>query len=180
MKLNLSSLALAALCAAAVHAKPESSAQILKADVLRALEDSETKLISLAEAMPDDKLGYRPAEGVRSAAEVFMHVAGANYFISTFIGAKTPEGFSQAYEKSATEKAKVVEELKKSFGHLKAAIGKLTDADLIKPIKLFGHDAHQQTVLLVLAGHAREHLGQAIAYARANGIVPPWSKGKEG
>ena len=178
MKLNLPTLALAALCAAAVHAK-DSSGQIFKADVLHTLDDTSKKLIDLAGAIPDDKYSYKPADGVRSTAEVFMHVAGGNYFISTFIGAKPPEGFNKEYEKSATEKAKVVEELTKSFAHLKAAIEKMSDKDLVKPIKLFGHDAHEQTVLLVLANHAHEHLGQAIAYARANGIAPPWSKGKD-
>ena len=178
MTINLKTFALAALCAAAVHAK-DSSGQILKADVLYTLNDTAGKLVQLAEAMPDDKFAYKPADGVRSTAEVFMHVAGGNYFIATFIGAKPPEGFGKDFEKSATEKAKVVEELKKSFAHLKASIEKMSDKDLVKPVKLFGHDAHEQTVLLVLANHAHEHLGQAIAYARANGIAPPWSKGKD-
>ena len=181
MPSSKSTFVLAVLAATAVHATAaRSSEQILRADVVRTLNDTEKKLVGLAEATPEDKFAYRPAEGVRSTAEVFMHTAGANYFLATFLGAKAPEGLSLDFDKSATEKAKVIEALKKSFEHARNAVEKLADAEMTKPIKMFGRDASVQSALLVLSNHIHEHLGQAIAYARANGIVPPWSKGKEG
>jgi uncharacterized damage-inducible protein DinB len=178
MKLAALSVALAAIVAVAVNAKSEKagSAHILKENTLFTLGDAEKKLNQLAEAFPDDKWTYRPAEGVRSTSDVFMHVACANYFLATQIGAKAPEGFSPDCEKKAGDKAAVLAEFKKSFEHVHAAIEKMTEEQMVKPIKLFGHDMHEQTVMMILANHAHEHLGQAIAYARANNITPPWSK----
>lgn len=146
----------------------------LRADVLRQIEDAEKKLIQLAEATPADKYTWRPAEGVRSNSEVFMHVAGGNYFIPTFAGVKMPEGVGRDLEK-ITDKAKVVETLKSSFAHARRAVEQVSDAELDKQVKLFGGDSSVRNVLLLMATHAHEHLGQAIAYARMNGITPPWS-----
>lgn len=143
----------------------------------RELSDVENKLVKLAEAMPQEKYTWRPGEGVRSVSEVYMHVAAGNFSISRFIGAQVPAGYDpRTFEKSATEKAKVVETLKQSFEHSRQAINKLSDADLDKPVKLFGRDATQRDVVLVLVTHAHEHLGQSIAYARMNNVVPPWTE----
>jgi uncharacterized damage-inducible protein DinB len=78
-------------------------------------------------------------------------------------------------EKNVTEKSKVIDELKKSFAHVRAGIAATSDADLDKPVKFFGSDSTVRGVLLTAANHEHEHLGQSIAYARVNGIVPPWT-----
>jgi hypothetical protein len=39
------------------------------------------QLVALAEAIPADKYGWRPAPGVRSTSEVFMHIALANFYL---------------------------------------------------------------------------------------------------
>lgn len=155
-------------------AKPAFSA---KADILWQIQDAEKKLIQLAEATPAEKFAWRPSEGVRSTGEVFMHVAGANYFIPTFWGTNIPEGIKpREFEKQGADKAKVLETLKKSFEYARAAVEAVPDGDLDKQIKLFGNDASTRMALLVVATHGHEHLGQSIAYARMNGIVPPWSQ----
>lgn len=149
----------------------------LRADVVWQLSDVEKKLVALAEATPQEKFSWRPAAGVRSISEVYMHVAGGNYFLPTFLGKKAPEGMRRDMEKTVTEKTKVVEELKKSFDHARKAVETTPDSDLEKKVKMFGHDASGRMVMIVLVSHVHEHLGQSIAYGRTNGIVPPWSEG---
>jgi len=134
--------------------------------------------VALAEAIPAEKYAWRPGEGVRSAGEVFNHVSAANYFLPTFWGAKVPAGVDpRNLEKELSgDKAKTVDTLKKSFDSLKQAIQAVPESDLSRKIKLFGQDATVRDAMMVLASHAHEHLGQSIAYARSNGVVPPWSR----
>jgi uncharacterized damage-inducible protein DinB len=148
----------------------------VKAETLRLIDDAEKKLVALAEATPAEKYGWRPAEKVRSTGEVFLHVAGGNYFLASLAGTKPPEGINmREIEKEAGDKAKVIDALKKSFAHVRKVIESTSDADLDKTVKVFDHDGTVREVLLIIATHAHEHLGQAIAYARSNGITPPWS-----
>lgn len=149
----------------------------LRADVIWQLNDLEKKLVSLAEAMPQDKFGWRPGAGVRSVSEVYMHVAGGNYFLPTLLGARMPEGFSREMEKTVTEKAKVIDAMKKSFDHARKAVEATPDSDLDKKVKFFGQEPSERMMMIVLVSHGHEHLGQSIAYARTNGVAPPWSEG---
>lgn len=173
-------LALALILAGAVArpalAQHTSGGAAIKAEVIRNLGDAEEKLVALANATPADKFGWRPNDKVRSTGEVFLHVAGGNYFLPTLWGAKPPEGINmREIEKDAADKAKVIDALKKSFAHAREAINALSDADLDKTVKIFDHDGTAREVVLIVATHAHEHLGQSIAYARMNGITPPWS-----
>jgi len=95
-----------------------------------------------------------------------MHIAGANYFLPTLLGAKMPEGLSRDMEKTVTEKAKVVEALKRSFDHARKAVEATPDSDLDKKVKFFGQEPSERMMMIVLVSHAHEHLGQSIAYAR--------------
>ncbi|MFN2566533.1 MAG: DinB family protein [Gemmatimonadaceae bacterium] len=149
-----------------------------RAEFLRELEYLESRFVSLAEQMPAEKYTWRPAEGVRSVGEVFLHVAGANYSLTRRIGTPPPSGFQgQGFDKSTTEKAKVVDHLKQSFAHMRTAALKAADADADKTMPWFNNSTITQRGFLVfVARHAGEHLGQSIAYARVNGIVPPWSE----
>ena len=150
----------------------------VRGSILFQIDQAREKLIALANAMPADKYGWKPGEGVRSTGEVFNHVAAANYFLPTFWGAKVPAGVNpQTLEKEMSgDKAKTVEVLTKSFDNLREAILAVPDSDLDRKIKMFGQDATVRDAMMVLASHAHEHLGQSIAYARSNGVVPPWSK----
>ena len=137
-------------------------------------KDSEDKLVALAGAIPPEKYSWRPAKGVRSVSEVYMHVAETNYFVGGPIGVKPPSG-SNNMEKTVIEKAKVVEALRASFAQIRQAVMNLSDADLSKPTTAEGQQTTYEGLLFFLASHTHEHLGQLIAYARSNGIVPPWS-----
>lgn len=146
-----------------------------RAEYLQQLDDVAKKLVDLAEATPKEKFSWRPAEGVRSISEVYIHIAGANYFIPKFAGIEPPQPLSQDMEKTITDKAKVIETMQKSIEHVRQAVLKASDADLDKAVTLFGNETTFRGLLFLLANHMHEHLGQSIAYARTNGIVPPWS-----
>lgn len=146
----------------------------IQGEVTRSIDDVEKKLVALAEATPQEKYSWKPAEGVRTTGEVFMHVAQANYGISTLLGAKVPEGVNVRELPKISEKAQVIDALQKSFAHARQAVSSTTDLE--SKVKLMGgREGTAREVLLILATHAHEHLGQSIAYARMNGIVPPWT-----
>ena len=177
-------LALSALSAAAAQqptgapTPADAPTAGYRAEFLRELTDLETKYVRLAEQMPADKYNWRPAEGVRSVGEVFMHVAGANFGLTRRIGAPAPASFQpQGFEKSTTDKAQIVDHLKQSFAHMRGAALKASDADADKTMPWFGGSTITQRGFLVfIVRHAGEHLGQSIAYARVNGVVPPWTE----
>ena len=136
----------------------------------------EKNFVRLAEAIPEEKYVWRPADGVRSVSEVLLHVAGANYNLPAALGVAVPPGVDvRNLEKSTSEKAKVIALLKASYAHARQAVEKLTEADLAKPIKLFRRETQAREAMLVLSHHMHEHMGQLIAYARVNAIVPPWT-----
>jgi uncharacterized damage-inducible protein DinB len=135
------------------------------------------QLVALAEAIPAEKYSWRPAAGVRSTGEVFMHIAGTNYFILKRMGQKVPAEFDSVdAEKVATDKAKVIDWLKRSLDAVREAHAAATPADLKKTAKFFDRDATDEGLYLRLLVHANEHMGQLVAYARMNGVVPPWSE----
>jgi uncharacterized damage-inducible protein DinB len=152
------------------------SAGSVRADIVRSIDDAQKKLLALAEAIPADKYAWRPAPGVRSTGEVFAHVSGANYFLPTLWGGKIPAGVDpRGFEKEGGDKAKTVATLKASFDSVRQVIDSLPAGDLDKAAKIFDHEGTVRELLLIVATHAHEHLGQAIAYARMNGVTPPWS-----
>jgi uncharacterized damage-inducible protein DinB len=130
----------------------------------------------LAEAFPAEKFAWRPAEGVRSVSETLLHLATANFGFPNAWGVKPPEGLDlRGLQKSTTDKAKVIALVKQSYEHMRAAVSNLSDADLEKRVKFFGDEAPIAEILFHTANHQHEHLGQLIAYARMNGVVPPWT-----
>ena len=168
-------LLVAALCSTSL-ARAETAAPTsgFRAEFLGYLEGTEKKLFDLAGAFPAEKYSWRPAEGIRSVGESLMHIAAANYFFAGAVGASVPEGLKpQELEKSVTEKQDVIEALKKSLAHVRQAALNVSDEDGDKAVKLFGRDSTYRAVFLVMLGHISEHLGQSIAYARMNGVVPP-------
>jgi uncharacterized damage-inducible protein DinB len=148
----------------------------VRADIVRSIDDAQKKLLALAEAIPADKYAWRPAPGVRSTGEVFAHVSGANYFLPTLWGGKIPAGVDpRGFDKDAGDKAKTIATLKASFDSVRQVIDSLPAGDLDKSAKIFGREGTVRELLLIVATHAHEHLGQSIAYARMNGVTPPWS-----
>lgn len=167
-----------ALAVALIAAAPLSAAHhSVKDDVVKAVDGMEKKLVALAEAMPDDAYDWSPMEGVRTTSRVFMHVAAANFFISGALGAEMPSDVDvRGLEENVTSKKDVVAMLTKSIAHARGAIEAVPEDQLSAEIKMFGQDSTKRGAMLVIMEHMSEHLGQAIAYARSNKVVPPWSK----
>jgi len=135
------------------------------------------QLVALAEAIPAEKYGWRPGPGVRSTSEVFMHIAIANFYLLSVTGPKMPADLTSAeLEKTVTAKAKVIDCLKRSLEAVKTAHAGIKSADLQRKVKIEDRDATVDGMYLRIIVHANEHMGQLVAYARMNGIVPPWSE----
>ena len=148
-----------------------------RSEVLAEVIVQEDKFTRLAEAIPAEKYTWQPSPDVRSFAEVFMHVSAANFNLYKLVGTPPPAGFDvKGFEKSATDKAKVIATLKDSFAHAKKAITAMPDSNLEKSLDWFGGKNTQRGILLFIVRHGAEHLGQSIAYARFAGITPPWTE----
>ena len=130
--------------------------------------------LDLAKAIPEAKYGWRPGPGIRSCSEVFMHIAVGNYFLLGQAGIKVPGApkIDQNTEKTVTAKAEVIDFLLASQDAVRKGS---TGIDRKKAVKFFGQDSTVDGVLLRLLVHNHEHMGQMIAYARMNGVAPPWT-----
>jgi uncharacterized damage-inducible protein DinB len=134
------------------------------------------QLVALAEGIPAEKYAWRPAPGVRSTSEVFMHIALANFYLLSIVGPKMPKDLSQGMEKTVTSKPDVISWLKRSLEAVRVAHAAGKPSDLPRKVEVFGRDATVDGMYLRIIVHANEHMGQLIAYARMNGITPPWSE----
>jgi len=148
-----------------------------RAEFLEEIAYYEQRYTRLAEAMPAEKYPWRPAEGVRSVGDVFAHITLANYGIARALGTAPPAGFDmKAILALSTDKPKLLQAMKESFAHFRGAIIALNDADAEKPQKMFNRQTTLRGSFIAITGHFGEHLGQSIAYARMNGVVPPWTE----
>lgn len=150
----------------------------------RDVNQAQQKMIDLANAIPENAYDWRPSPGTRSVREVFLHVVSDNYFIPIAMGKPAPESSgitsdmksTAAYEQRKMTKAQIVAELETSYQHLHQGMGLTTDANATEMIKFFGQDWTRMRAMTLTVTHLHEHLGQMIAYARSNNVVPPWSK----
>ena len=148
-----------------------------RAEFLEEIAYCEQRYTRLAEAMPAEKYSWRPTEGVRSVGEVFTHITVANYGIARALGTAPPAGYDfKAILALSSDKPKVVQALKESFAHFRQAILALDDANADKPQDMFNRHTTLRGSFIAITGHFGEHLGQSIAYARMNGVVPPWTE----
>lgn len=154
------------------------------ADILLAFSDSERKVIALAKAVPEEKYSWRPAAGVRSFGEVFVHIASANQLLTRLATSKLSNDElrkameqQSAVEKQSVTKERVLQMLIDSFAAVRKTLESERPATLARDAEFFGTATTRRGVYVVLQVHIGEHLGQAIAYARMNGVTPPWSAG---
>ena len=135
------------------------------------------QLIALAEATPAEKFAWRPAAGVRSTSEVYMHIVLANFYLLSVTGPKMPADLKQEMEKTVTSKTDVINWLKRSLEAVKEAHLSVKPDDLQRKVHIADRDATVDGMYLRIIVHANEHMGQLVAYARMTGVTPPWSKG---
>src|SRR5713101_6646122 len=181
---TIAALALVALAvsapARAQDVMNKDSAAAVKASFIADLDTLRGKFVGLAEAFPQDKYAWRPMEGVRSVSEVLMLAAMEGYsFIPNSFGAKAADLGSRddaAKLRTLSDRRQVLDHLNKGFAHAKKELETLDPATLTAKRKVMGKDLPVTDIVLVIGGDLHEHLGQLIAYARTNRIVPPWSR----
>ena len=175
-------LAPAILCAAIAAPAAAQAPSGVMDDLLKDVKEARGKIVGLAKAMPEAAWDWRPAPGVRSTKDVFVHVTADNYFIPVGAGSTAPAATGigedyktvEAFEKRTRTRDQVLAELDASFAFLEQQMAATTDARLATPSKWPKTSTRQ--LWIASTTHLHEHLGQLIAYARANKIAPPWSK----
>jgi len=180
--------------AQAQSSQPPLAVQSQRPDQTKPLEDksaSQQREPTAAEAMPEEKYGYRPAEGqfknehpqfgpaeVRTFAEQIKHVACSNFaFAAELDGQKPPEGCDKGGPSPAKTRKELLIYLRDSFAAIRKSLGAIDAKNMFGPIE--GPYAGPNTRLglaTVVIWHAADHYGQVIIYMRLNGIVPPASR----
>jgi|SRR5262245_55785738 len=156
----------------------KDSAAAVKAAFIADIEVMRGKFIGLAQAFPQDKYTWRPMDGVRSVSEVLMLIASEGYgFVPSAVGGKPGLAREEMGGLSKiTDKQQVIDHLTKAFAHAKQELEAADPATLVAKRRVMGQDRALPDIVLAVGGDMHEHLGQLIAYARTNHIVPPWSK----
>lgn len=168
--------------ARAQDAAATESAVALRTTFVTDLDTLQARFLSLAEAIPADKYSWRPAAGVRSIGEVFMHVASEYYVFTPLAYGATPSpivGRGKAafakFESSST-KEDALKHLREGFAYAKQSLAGVEPANLVGARKMFGGEFTIAQTSFLMSGDLHEHLGQLIAYARSNGVTPPWTR----
>lgn len=152
------------------------------ADLLLPFSELEAHVMALAKAVPEEKYSWRPAPGVRSFQEVFLHLAYGNQLLLRIANEapsmdeikKQIDEYAKG-ERQTISKDGVLKLLADSFAAARSTLETARAPALNGSADFFGTTTTRRGVLASLDTHVAEHLGQAIAYARMNGIVPPWS-----
>ena len=172
-------LAVLALCSllAPAAALAQDAPTGVRGEILASMMDAGGKIQELAGAVPDAKYNWKPGKDVRSVGQVYLHVVAANYLIPSLFGAQPPMSMEELMklDTQTMEPAKIRQMLKESYESAGKAISAMPDSDLETQVELFGMKMSKRATMILLASHSHEHLGQSIAYARSNGIVPPWT-----
>lgn len=159
--------------------RPASPAVGVRAELLKELNEIEEKFLALAQEMPQEKYTWRPAKGVRSISEVYMHIADGTCRLLRNIDFEPPASLDSDELEQITDKAKVLELMRLAFQHTRDSITKTPESQLNRGTMLLGKKTTYRGVLIFTLMHMHEHLGQSIAYARINDIVPPWTAKEE-
>ena len=170
-------LSVAMIIAFTAPAAAQTDWSVMRADLVASLQDAHQKISGLAESMPEEKYAWRPAEDVRSVREALLHVAAANYFFGNMVGTPVPEGINpRELEQTVTGRDATLDQVNHSFEHIISAVEEMDENQAGMMVDWFGDQQRPvHAILMSLSSHAHEHLGQLIAYARMNGVVPPWS-----
>lgn len=186
MKHPLQAFAVCLLLVSATIGVRADEAKGFRAELLGNIEYAQKQIMDLENAIPDAKMTWRPNKEVRSISEVYSHIAFANYLFGKFTGVALPEGISvtspddeKKWDKMTTDKKAIHDQLVKSFDFIKTSIKNMSDASLENMVDFFGQKMTTRSILMILATHMHEHLGQSIAYARMVGVVPPWTAAEQ-
>jgi uncharacterized damage-inducible protein DinB len=149
----------------------------LRNELLSHFNNSIGKVIALAEAMPQERYGWRPHSDAMPVGQVYAHIARYNYYYpASSMGVASPSNIGVDTLEAMRDKAQIVQLLRQSADHVRRTIKEMPVEQLEVSTKLYGRTVPQWAVLLQLVAHMNEHLGQSIAYARSNDVIPPWSR----
>jgi uncharacterized damage-inducible protein DinB len=167
-------LTLLAMCIAATTLYAQENT--VQNSIKGMLAFNQGQVTSLAETFTEEQYGWRPSEGVRSTGESILHIAGANYYLASKLGFPPPEDVDMMNIEKIEGKENILAALKKSNEFILEKVG-LVESDKFGEEVDFGFGKFNRlSGLLIILEHNGEHKGQLIAYARSNGVVPPWSK----
>lgn len=146
-------------------------------EFLHQFDISMNKVIALAEAIPTDRYAKNAVRGAMPLAHIHAHIARFNYhYPATAMGIAPAAGIDPDTLERVVDKAQVVALLRVSAEHVRRAVREMPEEQLTQPTWLYGRQVPQWSVLLQLLAHMNDHMGQSIAYARAAGVAPPWSR----
>ena len=136
-------------------------------------EQSTAYLMDFAEAMPENKYGFKPTDEVFSFAEQLLHLAGTNYWVFSTMKGEKPPGSEEDLKAEGKSKGEVVNMLKESFAYGKDVISGMTEEKAAAEISMGRNKMAAWKMLLFCADHITHHRGQIVTYLRLNGIKPP-------
>lgn len=163
-----------------------------KGEFLWEFEIAERQLLALANAVPEEKFTWRPCDGARSAGEVFVHIAVGNFLLLDIVGVPAPADLysgiesdskpriygivqkNDDLEKRVVAKPDVVALLERSLTAAREAFARTRESELCKEGQFFGEQTSVRRVYMRMLAHMHEHMGQMIAYTRANHLPAPW------
>lgn len=159
------------------HMMEHATAQAIRDEMLGQFNNSAFKMDALSKAVPAELYSWAPAEGLMTVAEVYAHIARYNFmYLNDNLGIPAPEGIDWQNLESWTDKQRIVEALELSIAHVKEKVAAMSEHDLNTTSQLYGREVAGWSVLVQLVAHMNEHVGQSVAYARMNGVTPPWSR----
>ncbi|MGE0813426.1 MAG: DinB family protein [Vicinamibacterales bacterium] len=175
MRIALSTLAVAAAITLAAAGRPAAQGPSIQAELLKDLTGQKDQMAKIADAMPEDKFGFKATPPQRSYGEQILHVAGANVMIFKALGAKAA---APTINPKATAKAEILKALNDSYDYGIASLKEQTDQTMLQAVdgpRFLGSSTRTRLTYFVMQ-HAMDIYGQMAVYLRLNGIVPPASR----
>jgi uncharacterized damage-inducible protein DinB len=156
---------------------PASQSAVLS-DLLKDWESQKDTMMKIADAMPEDKFGYKPTPPQRSYGEQIMHVALVNVDLLKLLSGKAVAPSFTA--ETAKTKAEILNALAESYDYGTALLKQETQATIGQAIQdspsWLGPSTRARIVWTLLV-HSMDIYGQMAVYLRLNGIIPPASRG---
>jgi uncharacterized damage-inducible protein DinB len=154
-------------------ASPAFAQATIHGDLTKDWAGQKSLLVNLANAMPEDKYGFKPTPVQRSFGEHVLHIAQVNMMLVKALGGKTPE---PAVNLKATTKADMIKAMSDSFDYGAKVIAEFNNTTIQETIQAaFMGPATRARPMFFLIGHTQDTYGQMVVYARLNGVTPPAS-----
>jgi len=174
MTLVIRVLAASAFLLAAASSSPAQNAT-LAGDMLKDWQQQKATMVAIADAMPEDKFGYKSTPPQRSYGEQVMHVVQVNQMLLGTLGGKTA---APAINMKATSRADILNALRQSYDYGETLFKEFNDAAWVQSVAgpRFIGQATRARIANFAMTHTMDIYGQMVVYLRLNNIVPPASR----